>query len=190
VNQLFNRHFCLGGEARYHLTETFSVGAEGDLLRTQGNPRGREVLLLYGKPATGVRPRHIVGGFVSYVFGQGKVVTARRWIGYWEPTIALGAGVLRNDLAVRGPEETTISSTPLYVGASLGIRFFLGTSAALHLQLHDFVFRDRIGPIDREPEGSLAAAVAGRSRELINLVLVSATLSFFLPFSSPRSSVH
>lgn len=185
MNDNMIRHYTVGGELAYYLTDVLAVGVEGmyyvhsfrepfDLVARQA--RRLPTINQYNWSAA--LDFHYVPVYGKFAILDHKLVT-------WEVQFTAGIGAGQSEVIPRDtkfPGFTNLLITP-NVGASM--RFFLAKWLTVSLGIRDYVFYDHFEPQDRSEmmNATAAAAKSNADGALINNVMFQIGLSFWVPTS-------
>jgi len=185
MNDNMIRHYTVGGELAYYLTDVLAVGVEGLYYR----PSFREPYDLVARQArrlptlneykwSAALNFHYVPVYGKFALLDHKLVT-------WEVQFTAGIGAGQSKVVQRDtnfPAFTNLLITP-NVGASM--RFFLAKWVTISLGVRDYVFYDHFEPKNRSAEMNATAEEAKSNADgaLINNVMFQIGLSFWVPTS-------
>lgn len=185
MNDNMIRHYTVGGELAYYLTDVLAVGVEGmyyvhsfrepyDLVARQA--RRLPTINQYNWSAA--LDFHYVPVYGKFAILDRKLVT-------WEVQFTAGIGAGQSEVVPRDnhfPGFTNLLITP-NVGASM--RFFIAKWLTVSLGIRDYVFYDHFEPQNRSDTMNATAADAKSNADgaLINNVMFQIGLSFWVPTS-------
>ena len=185
MNDNMIRHYTVGGELAYYLTDVLAVGVEGlyyahtfrepfDLVARQA--RRLPTINKYNWSAA--LNFHYVPVYGKFAVLDKKLVT-------WEVQFTAGIGAGQSEVIPRDrrfPGFTNLLITP-NVGASM--RFFLAKWLTVSLGIRDYVFYDHFEPKNRSMTMNASAADAKSNADgaLINNVMFQIGVSFWVPTS-------
>jgi outer membrane beta-barrel protein len=183
MNDNMVRHYTVGGELAYYLTDVLAVGVEGlyyvhsfrepfDLVARQA--RRLPTINQYNWSAA--LNFHYVPVYGKFAVFDHSLVT-------WEASFTAGIGAGQSEVIPRDtkfPGFTNLLIVP-NVGASM--RFFLSKWLTLSLGIRDYVFYDHFEPKNRTEVMYATAADAKDHADgsLINNVMFQVGVSFWLP---------
>jgi outer membrane beta-barrel protein len=183
LNDVLIRHYGVGANLNYFLSDVFSIGVEGQYYIKERSDREGLIGLQYNRVATLNRYKYSGTVNLGYVPGYGKFTLFNRYIWHWDFFIAGGVGVIRTEiipLDARNAVFQNLNITPTIAG---GTRFFLNRWMTLSFAFRDYVFIDKFEPRDRDPAETVATVKDRATSKLVNNVMFSASLGFFLPTS-------
>ncbi|HEY4392969.1 MAG TPA: outer membrane beta-barrel domain-containing protein [Polyangia bacterium] len=197
VNDNLIRHFVFGADLNFFLTDVFWIGLEGQYyihqLTTAEELLGSE----YNRAPT--LNQYLYGGALNfgYVPVYGKFALFNRSIISWEIWASAGIGVTITKVIPRDPANDAFAfqNTDLTPNIGIGSRFFLLDWLTVNFALRDYFLPDKFEPL---PDGSAAnpmitssaQAKANAHSELVNNVIFSVGVGFYLPtkfqYKTPR----
>jgi|SwirhisoilCB2_FD_contig_101_2300346_length_2474_multi_3_in_0_out_0_2 outer membrane beta-barrel protein len=195
VNDNLIRHYVLGGEINYFLTDVFWVGLQGQYYIHQLT--NEEELLGSEFNLSPTLNEYKYGGALNfgYVPVYGKFALLNRRIVSWEIWASAGIGVTITKVIPRDPanDAYAFQNTDLTPNVGLGSRFFLTDWLTLNFALRDYILPDKFEP---KPDGPAAGinspdqAKAQAQSALVNNVVFSVGIGFYLPtkfqYKTPR----
>ncbi len=185
MNDNMVRHYGMGGELSYFLSDNLAVGLEGQYFLKQF----REPFDLVARQARRLPTVNKYNFSASlnfhYVPVYGKFAVLDKKIITWESYFTAGVGVTQSEVIPRDtryPGFTNLLITPS-VGASL--RFFLFKWMTVDVGVRDYIFIDKFEPTNRSPElnGTADQAKENADSALINNVMFQLGISFWFPTS-------
>lgn len=185
MNDNMIRHFGLGGELSYFLSDNLAVGVEGQYYLKQF----REPFDLVARQARRLPTVNTYNFSAAlnfhYVPVYGKFAILDKKIITWESYFTAGIGVAQSEVLPRDtrfPGFTNLLISP-NVGASL--RFFLFKWLTVDLGIRDYIFVDKFEPTNRTATMNATADDAKDNAEsaLINNVMFQVGVSFWFPTS-------
>ncbi len=186
MNDNMVRHYTLGGELSYYLTDVLAVGVEGlyyvDSFREPFDLVARQARRL---PTVNQYNWSAALNF-HYVPVYGKFAILDRKLVTWEVALTAGIGAGQSEVI---PRDTKLPGfTNLLIMPNLGanMRFFLAKWLTVNVGIRDYIFYDKFEPTDRVVGGMYASAAdakAAADGALINNVMFQIGISFWLPTS-------
>jgi outer membrane beta-barrel protein len=186
MNDNMVRHYTLGGELAYYLTDVLAVGVEGqyyidsfrepfDLVARQA----RRLPTVNEYKWSGALNFHYVPVYGKFAILDRKLVT-------WE--VAFTAGIGAGQSAVIPRDKALPGFTNLLIMPNLGanMRFFLSKWLTLNIGVRDYVFFDKFEPTQRVVGGMNGTAEQAKENadgSLINNVMFQIGVSFWIPTS-------
>ncbi len=190
VNDLLIRHYAFGADINYFLTDVFSVGLQGQYFIKERSDREGLVGLQYNRVPTLNRYKYAGALNFGYVPGYGKFSLFNRFIWHWDIFVTGGVGLIWSEIIPRSVGDEKFSSMNIAPDFGIGTRFFINQWLTVSLAFRDYVFNDKFEPTNRAPGETGAAAKDHAQSELVNHVMFTASVGFFLPtsfqYKSPR----
>jgi outer membrane beta-barrel protein len=183
LNDNMIRHYSLGGEINYYLTDVLSVGVEGQYY-VKNFREPFDLVARQARRLPTVNKYNFSAALnFHYVPVYGKFAVLDRKIVTWEVAFTAGIGATQSEVIPRDtrfPGFTNILITP-NVGA--GMRFFLFKWLTVSLGVRDYVFIDKFEPTNRELGMNETADEAKENADsaLINNVMFQIGVSFWIP---------
>jgi outer membrane beta-barrel protein len=183
MNDNMIRHYGLGAEVAYYLTDVLSVGLEGFYYYDQF----REPFDLVPRQARRLPTVNKYNWSTAlnfhYVPVYGKFAVLDRKIVTWEVFFTAGVGVTQSEVIPRDtsfPGFSNILITP-NVGASM--RFFLFKWLTISLGVRDYMFIDKFEPLERSAMMNATAEEAKDNADssFINNIMFQIGASFWIP---------
>jgi outer membrane beta-barrel protein len=190
MNDNMIRHYSVGGELAYYLTDVLAVGIEGVYYAHAF----REPFDLVARQARRLPTINVYNWSAAldfhYVPVYGKFAILDHSLVAWEVAFTAGIGVGQSEVVPRDttfPGFTNILIQP-NVGASM--RFFLTKWITVSLGIRDYVFLDKFEPKNRSLTMDATASEAKDHADtaLINNVMFQIGISFWLPMSFEYST--
>ena len=186
MNDNMIRHYTIGGEISYFLTDVLAIGVEGqyyvdsfrepfDLVARQA----RRLPTVNKYNWSGALNFHYVPVYGKFAILDKKLVT-------WEVQFTAGIGAGQSEVI---PRDTTFDAfTTLLIMPNVGanMRFFLAKWLTVNIGVRDYMFIDKFEPTMRVEGGmndSAEDAKSNASTSFINNVMFQIGLSFWLPTS-------
>lgn len=186
MNDNMVRHYTIGGELSYYLTDVLAVGVEGvyyvDSFREPFDLVARQARRL---PTVNEYKWSAALNF-HYVPVYGKFAILDRRLITWEVAFTAGIGAGQSEVI---PRDTKLPGfTNLLIMPNLGanMRFFLAKWLTVNVGIRDYIFYDKFEPTDRVLGGMNATASQAKDNAdgaLINNVMFQIGASFWLPTS-------
>jgi outer membrane beta-barrel protein len=197
VNDSLIRHYVLGLDLNYFLTDVFWVGLEGQYFIHQLTNQEELVGSEYNRAPT--LNQYLYGGALNfgYVPIYGKFALFNRSILSWEIWASAGVGVTFTKVIPRDPANDALAfqNTDITPNVGIGSRFFLLNWLSVNFALRDYLVPDKFEPIGDGPTGSKgiltsAEAKAQAQSELVQNVLFYVGVGIYLPtkfqYKTPR----
>jgi outer membrane beta-barrel protein len=191
VNDNLIRHYVLGLDLNYFLTDVFWVGLEGQYFIHQLT--NTEELLGSEFNLAPTLNQYLYGGALNfgYVPVYGKFALFNRSIISWEIWASAGIGATWTKVIARDPANDAVAftNTDLTPNVGLGSRFFFTDWLTINFGLRDYILPDKFEP---KPNNYTTAADAKAHAQsvLVNNVVFSIGVGLYLPtkfqYKTPR----
>lgn len=185
VNDNMIRHYSLGGQLSYYLTDVLAVGVEGqyyvknfrepyDLVARQA----RRLPTLNEYKWSAALNFHYVPVYGKFAVFDKKLVT-------WEVAFTAGIGAGQSEVIPRDTKFAGFTNTLIMPNVGASFRFFLTKWLTVNAGIRDYVFLDQFEPTNRSPMENTSAEAAKENADsrLINNVMFQVGISFWLPTS-------
>jgi outer membrane beta-barrel protein len=195
VNDSLIRHYVLGLDLNYFLTDVFWIGLQGQYFIHQLTNQEELVGSEYNRAPT--LNQYLYGGALNfgYVPIYGKFALFNRSILSWEIWASAGVGVTFTKVIPRDPANDAFAfqNTDITPNVGIGSRFFLLNWLSVNFALRDYLVPDKFEP---KPDGlsagimNSAQAKARAQSELVQNVLFYVGVGIYLPtkfqYKTPR----
>ena len=195
VNDSLIRHYVLGADLNYFLTDVFWIGLQGQYFIHQLTNQEELVGSEYNRAPT--LNQYLYGGALNfgYVPIYGKFALFNRSILSWEIWASAGVGVTFTKVIPRDPANDALAfqNTDITPNVGIGSRFFLLDWLSVNFALRDYLVPDKFEP---KPDGTAAGittsaqAKAQAQSELVQNVLFYVGVGIYLPtkfqYKTPR----
>jgi outer membrane beta-barrel protein len=185
MNDNMIRHYTIGGELAYYLTDVLAVGVEG-LYYAHAFREPFDLVPRQARRLPTINQYNWSAALnFHYVPVYGKFAILDRSLVTWEAAFTAGIGAGQSEVIPRDrmfPGFTNLLVMP-NIGASM--RFFLSKWLTISLGIRDYVFLDHFEPKNRSDTMFETAAKAKDASEssLINNVMFQIGVSFWVPTS-------
>jgi outer membrane beta-barrel protein len=185
INDNMIRHYTIGGELAYYLTDVLAVGVEGMYYRhNPGEPFDLVARQARRLPTVNQYNWSAALNF-HYVPVYGKFAVLDRKLVSWEVYFTAGIGAGQSEVIPRDtkfPGFTNILIQP-NVGASM--RFFIAKWLTVNLGVRDYLFIDKFEPTNRAVGMNDTASEAKDHADsaFINNIMFQIGVSFWIPTS-------
>jgi outer membrane beta-barrel protein len=183
LNDVLIRHYTFGGDLNFYLTDVFSIGIEGQYFVKERSERESLVGLQFNRIPTLNKYKYAAAFNFGYVPGYGKFTLFNRYIMHWDIFISAGVGAIWSEIIPRIPSDLTFQTISLAPDFAGGTRFFLSDWLTVSFAFRDYVFNDKFEPLDRKPGEDIESVKSRASSALVNNVMFTASLGFYLPTS-------
>lgn len=195
VNDNLIRHFVLGLDLNYFLTDVFWIGLEGQYFIHELTNQEELVGSEYNRAPT--LNEYLYGGALNfgYVPIYGKFALFNKSILSWEIWASAGVGVTFTKVIPRDPANDALAfqNTDITPNVGIGSRFFLLNWLSVNFALRDYLVPDKFEPLgDGAAKGitTSAEAKAQGQSELVQNVLFYVGVGIYLPtkfqYKTPR----
>jgi outer membrane beta-barrel protein len=186
LNDNMIRHYTLGGELAYYLTDVLAVGVEGiyyqDSFREPFDLVARQARRL---PTVNQYKWSAALNF-HYVPVYGKFAILDHRIVTWEVAFTAGIGAGQSEVIPRDTKLPGFTNILIMPNLGANMRFFIAKWLTINAGIRDYIFYDKFEPLMRTVGGvnaSAADAKAAADGSLINNVMLQIGVSFWLPTS-------
>jgi outer membrane beta-barrel protein len=183
MNDNMIRHYTVGGEIAYYLTDVLAVGVEA----LYYVPSFREPFDLVARQArrlptinqynwSGALNFHYVPVYGKFAVLDHKLVT-------WEAQFTAGIGASQSEVVERDTHFPGFKNLLISPNFGASMRFFLTKWLTVNLGVRDYVFYDHFEPKNRSLEMNATADQAKSHADgaLINNVMFQVGVSFWIP---------
>lgn len=185
MNDNMVRHYSLGGELSYYLTDVLAIGVEGQYYVHSF----REPFDLVARQARRLPTVNQYNWSAAlnfhYVPVYGKFAVLDRRLITWEVYFTAGIGAGQSEVVPRDTKFPGFTNLLIMPNVGASMRFFLAKWLTVSLGIRDYVFYDKFEPTDRSPTMNATADQAkdNSTGSLINNVMFQVGVSFWLPTS-------
>jgi outer membrane beta-barrel protein len=185
MNDNIIRHYSLGAQLNYYLTDVLAVGLEGQLYRSDP----REPFDLIGRQARRLPTVNEYNWSAAlnfhYVPVYGKFAVVDKHLVTWEVFFTAGLGAGQSSVIPRDVNYPGFDNFLIQLNAGAGMRFFLSKFITVTAGFRDYVFNDQFEPTNRSPTMNTTAAQAKDNADssIVNNVMFQFGVSFWLPMS-------
>lgn len=185
MNDSMIRHYTIGGEFAYYLTDVLAVGVEGQYYVHNFNEPFDLVARQARRLPTVNQYNWSAALNFHYVPVYGKFAVFDRKLVAWEVFFTAGIGAGQSEVIPRDtkfPGFTTLLIQP-NLGASM--RFFLAKWLTINLGVRDYMFIDKFEPTNRAIGMNATASEAKENADtaFVNNIMFQIGISFWLPTS-------
>jgi len=185
MNDNMIRHYTVGGEISYYLTDVLAVGVEGQYyLHSFQEPydlvarQARRLPTINEYKWSAALNFHYVPIYGKFAILNQKLVT-------WESYFTAGIGAGESEVIPRDTKFPGFTNLLIMPNVGASMRFFLSKWLTISLGVRDYVFYDHFEPRNRSETMYPTADDAKSHAEgsLINNVMFQIGLSFWVPTS-------
>lgn len=185
MNDNMVRHYTLGGELSYYLTDVLAIGVEGQYyIRSFREPFDLVARQARRLPTVNQYNWSAALNF-HYVPVYGKFAVLDKKLITWEVYFTAGIGAGQSEVVPRDTKFPGFTNLLIMPNVGASMRFFLAKWVTVSLGIRDYVFYDKFEPTDRSPTMNATADQAkdNSTGSLINNVMFQVGVSFWLPTS-------
>ena len=185
MNDNMVRHYTIGGELNYYLTDVLAIGVEGQYYQ----PSFREPFDLVARQARRLPTINTYKWSAAldfhYVPVYGKFAVFDKRLITWEVFFTAGIGAGQSQVEERDKKFPGFTNLLIMPNVGASMRFFLAKWLTVNLGIRDYIFYDKFEPTDRSPTMNATADQAKSNSDgaLINNVMFQVGISFWLPTS-------
>ncbi len=185
MNDNIIRHYAIGGEIAYYLTDVLAIGVEGmyyqksfrepfDLVARQA----RRLPTVNTYKWSAALDFHYVPVYGKFAILDQKIVT-------WEVAFTAGIGAGQSEVVPRDTKFPGFTNFLIMPNAGAGMRFFVTKWLTVNAGIRDYMFIDHFEPPGREVGMNDTAQEAKDHSDssFINNVMFQIGVSFWLPTS-------
>jgi outer membrane beta-barrel protein len=185
MNDNMVRHYSVGGNLSYYLTDVLAIGVEGQYYQRAF----REPFDLVARQA---RRLPTVNEYkwsaalnFHYVPVYGKFAIFDKRLVTWEVQFTAGIGAGQSEVIPRDTKFPGFTNFLIMPNAGASMRFFLAKWLTVNLGIRDYIFIDKFEPTNRDIMTNATAQEAKDNADssIINNVMFQVGISFWLPTS-------
>jgi len=200
INDTLIRHYSMGGDLTFYLTDVFSIGLEGQYFIKQRTERESLVGFQYNRASTLNKFKYSASLVFGYVPAYGKFGLFNKYIVHWDVTVNAGIGVIQTEILPVNPADKTWTNFDIMPHVGISTRMFVTDWLALSIGLRDYMFLDKFEPLNRheyQPDKNspprdmtLDEAKSNASSSFTQNIMVLVSAGFYLPpsfsYKTPR----
>jgi outer membrane beta-barrel protein len=186
MNDNMIRHYTIGGELSYYLTDVLAIGVEGqyyvDTFREPFDLVARQARRL---PTVNKYNWSAALNF-HYVPVYGKFAIFDKRLVTWEVAFTAGIGAGQSEVIPRDNKFDAFTTLLIMPNVGANMRFFLAKWLTVNVGVRDYMFIDKFEPTERIEGGMNASADEAKDNatsSFINNVMFQIGISFWLPTS-------
>ena len=185
MNDNMVRHYTIGGELNYYLTDVLAIGVEGHYYKESFSEPFDLVARQARRLPTVNKYNWSAALDFHYVPVYGKFAVLDKKLITWEVFFTAGIGAGQSEVVPRDTKFPGFTNLLIMPNIGASMRFFLAKWLTVNLGIRDYVFYDKFEPTDRSPTMNATADQAKDNADgaLINNVMFQVGLSFWLPTS-------
>ncbi|HWO22881.1 MAG TPA: outer membrane beta-barrel domain-containing protein [Kofleriaceae bacterium] len=185
MNDNMIRHYALGGELAYYLTDVLAVGVEG-IYYQAGFREPFDLVARQARRLPTVNQYNWSAALnFHYVPVYGKFALLDRRLVTWEIAFTAGIGAGQSEVIPRDTKFPGFTNLLIQPNIGASMRFFITKWLTVNAGMRDYIFYDKFEPTDRAVGMNETAAEAKAEADgaLINNVMFQIGVSFWLPTS-------
>jgi len=183
LNDNMVRHYTVGGQLSYYLTDVLAIGVEGHYYQ----PSFREPFDLVARQARRLPTVNTYTWSAAlnfhYVPVYGKFAIFDKKLVTWEVAFTAGIGAGQSKVEERDKKFPGFTNLLIQPNVGASMRFFLTKWLTVSAGVRDYIFYDKFEPTDREMYSTAELAKENADGALINNVMFQLGVSFWLPTS-------
>jgi len=185
MNDNMIRHYGLGGELAYYLTDALAIGVEGQYYQHQFNEPFDLVARQARRLPTVNQYNWSAALDFHYVPIYGKFAILDHRLVTWEVVLTAGLGAGQSEVIPRDKQFPGFTNLLIEPNVGGSMRFFLAKWLTISAGVRDYIFYDHFEPTNRDAmtNATAAEAAAHADGSLINNIMFQIGLSFWLPTS-------
>jgi outer membrane beta-barrel protein len=185
MNDNMVRHYTIGGEFAYYLTDVLAVGVEGMYYVHNFNEPFDLVARQARRLPTVNQYNWSAALNFHYVPVYGKFAVFDKSLVAWEVYFTAGIGAGQSEVIPRDTKFPGFTNLLIQPNLGASMRFFLAKWLTINLGVRDYMFIDKFEPTNRTVTMNATASDAKENADsaFINNVMFQVGLSFWLPTS-------
>ena len=185
MNDNMIRHYAVGGELAYYLTDVLAVGVEGQYFAHSFQEPYDLVARQARRLPTLNEYKWSAALDFHYVPIYGKFAILDRSLVTWESFFTAGIGAGESEVIPRDTKFPGFTNLLIMPNVGASMRFFITKWVTVNLGIRDYVFYDHFEPRNRSETMFATAADAKDHAEgsLINNLMFQIGVSFWVPTS-------
>jgi outer membrane beta-barrel protein len=197
LNDPLIRHYSLGGDLSYYITDVLSIGVQGQYFIKELSERESLVGLQYYLVPTLNKLKYHYALQMGYVPGYGKFGLFNKWIVHWDLTFALGVGMIKTEIIPRRFGDASFTNDDIAAHVGVGVRVFVLDWLTLNLTFRDYIYKDVFEWLGRHKGDEENPDIATVKREstnsqsqLVQNIMMFFSIGFYIPpsftYRTPR----
>jgi outer membrane beta-barrel protein len=185
MNDNMIRHYTIGGEFAYYLTDVLAVGVEGQYYVHNFNEPFDLVARQARRLPTVNQYNWSAALNFHYVPVYGKFAVFDRRLVAWEVYFTAGIGAGQSEVIPRDTKFPGFTNLLIQPNLGASMRFFLAKWLTINLGIRDYLFIDKFEPTNRAVGMNDTASEAKDNADsaFINNIMFQIGVSFWLPTS-------
>ena len=185
MNDNMIRHYTIGGELAYYLTDVLAVGVEGQYYRHSFQEpfdlvarQARRLPTINEYKWSAALDFHYVPIYGKFAILDHRLVT-------WESFFTAGIGAGESEVIPRDTKFPGFTNLLIMPNVGASMRFFLARWLTINLGIRDYIFYDHFEPRNRSETmfPTAESAKANAEGSLINNLMFQIGVSFWVPTS-------
>ncbi len=185
MNDNMVRHYTVGGELAYWLTDVLAIGVEG-LYYVRAFREPFDLVARQARRLPTVNEYNWSAALnFHYVPVYGKFAILDRKLVTWEVAFTAGIGAGQSEVIPRDTKFPGFTNFLIMPNVGANMRFFLAKWLTINIGVRDYLFLDKFEPVARDVGMNATAEQAKENADsqLINNVMFQIGVSFWLPTS-------
>ncbi len=185
MNDNMIRHYTIGGEFAYYLTDVLAVGVEG-LYYVHNFNEPFDLVARQARRLPTVNQYNWSAALnFHYVPVYGKFAVLDKSLVAWEVYFTAGIGAGQSEVLPRDTKFPGFTNLLIQPNLGASMRFFLAKWLTINFGIRDYMFIDKFEPTNREVGMNDSASEAKENADsaFINNVMFQIGVSFWLPTS-------
>ena len=185
MNDNMVRHYTVGGELAYYLTDVLAVGVEG-LYYVRAFREPFDLVARQARRLPTVNEYNWSAALnFHYVPVYGKFAILDRRLVTWEVAFTAGIGAGQSEVIPRDTKFPGFTNFLIMPNVGANMRFFIAKWLTVNVGVRDYLFLDKFEPVNRDAMTNATAEQAKENADsqLINNVMFQIGVSFWLPTS-------
>jgi len=185
MNDNMIRHYTIGGEFAYYLTDVLAVGVEGMYYVHNFNEPFDLVARQARRLPTVNQYNWSAALNFHYVPVYGKFAVLDKKLVAWEVYFTAGIGAGQSEVIPRDKKFPGFTNLLIQPNLGASMRFFIAKWLTINLGIRDYLFIDKFEPTDRAMGVNDTASLAKDNADsaFINNIMFQIGVSFWLPTS-------
>ena len=185
MNDNMIRHYTIGGEFAYWMTDVLAIGVEGQYYVHAFNEPFDLVARQARRLPTVNQYNWSTALNFHYVPVYGKFAVFDKSLVAWEVAFTAGIGAGQSEVIPRDTKFPGFTNILIQPNVGANMRFFLAKWLTINLGIRDYIFIDKFEPTDRSATMNATAAEAkeNATSAFINNIMFQIGVSFWLPTS-------
>lgn len=185
MNDNMVRHYTVGGELAYYLTDVLAIGVEG-LYYVRAFREPFDLVARQARRLPTVNEYNWSAALnFHYVPVYGKFAILDRRLVTWEVAFTAGIGAGQSEVIPRDTKFPGFTNFLIMPNVGANMRFFIAKWLTVNVGVRDYLFLDKFEPVNRDVGMNATAEQAKENADsqLINNVMFQIGVSFWLPTS-------